>query len=232
MYQLNMAKTNTLSLQNLTTFSLIVIIVLLLFRQCGQGERINQLLSINHEQSVRIDKEGKKITTQTQNILRLEDALKLEILEKENYMKSIESQVKVGVSNVVTGKKVVYHDTIEKLVYVDTMDDEIYDEGVVFIKVPFTLQYNDTWTLLQATIGEDDFTIDSLITKTDLRVTLGYEKQGWFKSPKPIVEIKSENPNTEINIKSNVVIKEPKPFYKRTWFGVLVGSIGTFILMK
>jgi hypothetical protein len=126
----------------------------------------------------------------------------------------------------------VYHDTIEKLVYVDTMDDEIYDEGVVFIKVPFTLQYKDTWTLLQATIGEDDFTIDSLISKTDLRVTLGYEKQGLFKSPKPIVEIKSENPNTDINIKSNVVIQEPRPFYKRTWFGVLVGSIGTFILMK
>jgi hypothetical protein len=91
-----MEKTNIISVQNLTTFSLVVIIILLLFRQCGQGERINQLLSINHEQSVRIDKEGKKITTQTQNILRLEDALKLEILEKENYMSSIQSQGKEG----------------------------------------------------------------------------------------------------------------------------------------
>lgn len=209
---------------------LTAIIVMLSMKMCQQGIRIDSLTSLANEQEVRILADGTSIISQQQNILTLKDALKLEKLEKEKYMKSVQAQAKVGVVNVVTEKKVVYHDTVERLVYVDTSYDGMFDSST-FIKVPLVLEYRDSWNLFQGTLYEEEFVIDSLMTKNELRFTLGYEKQGLFKKAKPVVEVKSSNPSASVTIKDNVIVEEPKPFYKRVWFGIVLGVGGTLLLL-
>lgn len=197
---------------------------------CQQNKKIKRLSTITTSQEEQILKDGIKIISQTQNILSMEDAFQLKLIEKEKYMKTIQAQAKLGITNIVSKVMVEFHDTVEKFVYVDTSKNGMADSNI-FIKVPLRLEYKDSWNLFKGVLVSNGFFIDSIITKNDLRFTLGYKKQGFFKKPKPIVEIKSSNPTANIVIKENVIIKEPKPFYKKTWFGVLVGIGGTLLLL-
>jgi folylpolyglutamate synthase/dihydropteroate synthase len=198
---------------------------------CQDSRRIEQLQSINQEQVIRLGRNGEQIVSQKQNILTLKDALALEKIEKEKYMKSVQAQAKLGLQNTVSGKTVTYHDTVERLVYVDTSYDGLYDDTSVYIKVPLKLEYSDSWNLFQGTLGEEEFFIDSIMVRNELRLTIGYEKQGLFKEPKPVVEVKSSNPEAEVTIIDNVIIDKPEPFYKKTWFGIIVGVGATLLLL-
>jgi len=105
-------------------------------KMCQDSRRIEQLQNLNNEQVVRLGKNGEQIVSQKQNILTLKDALALEKIEKEKYMKSVQAQAKLGVQNTVSGKTVIYHDTVERLVYVDTSYDGL-DDTNVYIKGSF-----------------------------------------------------------------------------------------------
>ena len=200
-------------------------------KMCQDSYRIEQLQNHNNEQVVRLGKNGEQIVSQKQNILTLKDALALEKIEKEKYMKSVQAQAKLGIKNTFSGKTVIYHDTVERLVYVDTSYGGLVDDTTVYIKVPLKLEYRDSWNLFQGTLGEEVFFIDSITVKNELRLTIGYEKQGWFKEPKPVVEVKSSNPEAQVTIIDNVIIDKPEPFYKKAWFGIIVGVGATLLLL-
>jgi folylpolyglutamate synthase/dihydropteroate synthase len=200
-------------------------------KMCQDSYRIEQLQNLNNEQVVRLGKNGEQIVSQKQNILTLKDALALEKIEKEKYMKSVQAQAKLGIKNTFSGKTVIYHDTVERLVYVDTSYGELVDDTTVYIKVPLKIEYRDSWNLFQGTLGEEVFFIDSITVKNELRLTIGYEKQGLFKEPKPIVEVKSSNPEAQVTIIDNVIIDKPEPFYKKAWFGIIVGVGATLLLL-
>src|SRR5210317_1179416 len=99
-----MEKTTTPYRPNLTTLVLILILCLLTMKMCQDSRRIEQLQNLNNEQVVRLGKNGEQIVSQKQNILTLKDALALEKIEKEKYMKSVQAQAKLGVQNTVSGK--------------------------------------------------------------------------------------------------------------------------------
>jgi len=200
-------------------------------KMCQDRQRIEQLQSINREQIVRLGKNGEQLVSQKQNILTLKDAVALEKIEKEKYMKSVQAQAKLGIKNTFSGKTVIYHDTVERLVYVDTSYGGLVDDTTVYIKVPLKIEYRDSWNLFQGTLGEEVFFIDSITVKNELRLTIGYEKQGLFKEPKPIVEVKSSNPEAQVTIIDNVIIDKPEPFYKKAWFGIIVGVGATLLLL-
>jgi len=200
-------------------------------KMCQDRQRIEQLQSINREQIVRLGKNGEQLVSQKQNILTLKDAVVLEKIEKEKYMKSVQAQAKLGIKNTFSGKTVIYHDTVERLVYVDTSYGGLVDDTTVYIKVPLKIEYRDSWNLFQGTLGEEVFFIDSITVKNELRLTIGYEKQGLFKEPKPIVEVKSSNPEAQVTIIDNVIIDKPEPFYKKAWFGIIVGVGATLLLL-
>ena len=199
-------------------------------RECQNKTRIKGLTNQNHTQVEEVNQLGEKLLIQKQNVLSLKDALSLEILEKERYMKSIQAQAKFSSANFIKGKTVEYHDTVVRVIFVDSSDDKSTVDSNTYIKVPFDVEYKDSWNYFRGNIGKTSFTIDSLVSKNELRITLGYKKQGLFKKAKPILEGKSSNPNANIQIEKNVTIKEPKPFYKRTWFGIIIG-VGTTLLL-
>jgi hypothetical protein len=210
---------------------LILILCLLVMKTCHDKQRIQQLQNVFQEQNTRLTKNRKQIVSQKQNILTLKDALALEKIETEKYMKLIQAQARFGIKNTVSGKAVVYHDTIERLVYVDTSYDGLFDDTSVYIKIPLKLEYRDNWNLFQGTLGVEKWFIDSISIQNEIRLTIGYEKQGLFKKPKPIVEVKSSNPEAQVTIIDNVIIDKPEPFYKKAWFGIIVGVGATLLLL-
>jgi len=204
--------------------SILVLIIILLLLKTSANQKINT------ENQIQLIKNGEIIATQQQNILSLKDAVEAGLVEKEKYMKDIQVQTKVVTLTKVKEVLVPYQEIIERIVYVDTSYDGA-DSQFVYLKVPIPIKYKDTWNYFYGRVLEEGFMIDSFGSKNNLRVTIGHKKQGFLKKAKPVVEVKSDNPQTDIKIESNAVIEEPTPFYKKVWFGIIAGAAGMFLLL-
>lgn len=209
-------------------YILLIIIGILICLNLRQCSTVNNLLNQVDTFSVRHDKDGKLIATQKQNILSEKDALKLGLLEKDKYWKSIVSQTKAGIEIILKDKPVPYAVEVQKIVYVDSSTKDTF----VCIRVPLPVKYfnKDSSTYLVAEVRADSFYIDSMGMITDLMVTIGNQKRGFFKSPNPVVEIKLSNKDAKINTMTNIQIKKRTPFY-RSWVSGLIVGITTVLLI-
>ena len=183
-----------------------------------KNNTIDSLKNINSEITYEISKDGKYMATQRQNIMNLEDDIKSGLLEKERYMKNIKSQTRIETTTIIQEKLIPYHDTVE--VYFDTVDKRYW------VKTPAPIRYQDSFNLLSGKFTKDGFKLDTLETKNEFRVSIFDKKNGFFKKPTPVVEIKSNNPNTKTTNIKNVTIEQKKPFYTKWWF---VGSVGVLL---
>jgi len=167
-----------------------------------------------------IDKNGREIVEQRQQILSLKVALKQNLLEKERYMKSIASQTKVGTITKIEKVFVPYE--VEKKIYVDsnTFDTTYY------VKTPIPVSWKDSWNFFGGVVKHDGFHIDSFGSENKMRITIGEKKRGIFRKAEPKVEIKNENPKTRVTAMTNITIKQKPPFYQRWWF---VGSVALVV---
>ncbi len=199
-------------------YFLIGVIVVLLMLIWMKNNTIDSLKNINSEITYEISKDGKYMATQRQNIMNLEDAIKSGLLEKERYMKNIKSQTRIETTTIIQEKLIPYHDTVE--VYFDTVDKRYW------VKTPAPIRYQDSFNLLSGKFTKDGFKLDTLETKNEFRVSIFDKKNGFFKKPTPVVEIKSNNPNTKTTNIKNVTIEQKKPFYTKWWF---VGSVGVLL---
>lgn len=179
----------------------------------------NDLNAITKER----DKNGALIVTQGQQILSMKDALK--VLKETKNVSKVSQQTQMGTNSIIVEKKIpVYFETIR---YVDsaTMDTMNYME------LPYTFEYNDSWNNLQVTIDALDITLDTMSMRNNFTITIGEKSNGWLKESTPIVEIKSDNPYTDVTSVKNVTIKKKNYFWSTMLFGGVVGALTMLLIL-
>jgi hypothetical protein len=172
--------------------------------------------------TITINADSSIVVAQKAKIMSLEKSLKSKEVENTILIDRLKHQSKIKSTTKIIEKVIPIKS--ERIIIVDTNTFDSID----FIRVPYTLYYEDSFTFFKGTIDPLDFTLDSLIVRNDLIVSVGDKKGKWWQKTQPYVEVKSTNPNTEINV-SSVEIKQKKPFYKSVWFGALVGSVITLV---
>jgi len=216
---------------NIVLILALVVLILLNIDSCNRAQDTERrLTSVTEKFTVKVGKDSAIIATQAQNVLTLKEALALGTIEREKYMKDIVSQIKAEIGFSVKTIPVPYIDSVDRLVYIDsnTLDTSIY------IKTPLRVARHSKFFNFAGTVKSKDFTIDSFSMFTDLRVTVFEQKDSnWFRrnilgKSTPVVEIKSSNPDTKFKSMSNVQIKTNKPFYKKVWFGGIIGAAAAF----
>ena len=79
---------------------------------------------------------------------------------------------------------------------------------------------------IKSKVTKNGFKLDTLETLNEFRVSIFDKKQGLFKKSVPVVEIKSNNPNTKVDKIKNVTIERKSPFFTKWWF---IGSVGILL---
>lgn len=217
------SKVSWTSERKIYTGLILFFFIILFIQRCEN----NKLESLNFEQTKEINEKGELLVTQKQNILSLKDAVAQGLVEKEKYMKDIKAQTKVITKTILVNKVVPYHDTIERIVYVDSINGDTD----VYVKLPIRVEYRDSWNFFKGTFGCCEFTIDSMVQSNELRLTIGHKKAGFLKKPIPVVEVKSSNPNADVTIASNAIIEEKEPFYRKFSFGMIAGAVIMILLL-
>jgi len=203
-------------------FSIVVIAILiwLLNAISNNFDKVqNDLNAITKER----DKNGALIVTQNQQILSMRDAMK--VLEKTKNVSKVSQQTQMGTKTIIVEKKIpVYFETIK---YVDSATMDTMD----YMELPYTFEYNDTWNNLQVTIDALDITLDTMSMKNNFTITIGEKSNGWLKESTPIVEIKSDNPYTDVTSVKNVTIKKKNYFWSTILFGGVIGALTMLLIL-
>lgn len=155
-----------------------------------------------------VDKQGLLISEQEQIILSQKDAIEMNLLEIEN-LKKVNSQVSVVTQTIVDS------------VFIPFQSDTLKNFGLY-----------DKWYGLSGIVENRGVKLDSIYFNNDMRITIGYKKNGWFKKPSPIVKIKNENPYSRVVNMQNVVIDNPTKWYEKKGFLIGVGLLGGIVIMK
>ena len=155
-----------------------------------------------------VDKQGLLISEQEQIILSQKDAIEMNLLEIEN-LKKVNSQVSVVTQTIVDS------------VFIPFQSDTLKNFGLY-----------DKWYGLSGIVENRGVKLDSIYFNNDMRITIGYKKNGWFKKPSPIVKIKNENPYSRVVNMQNVVIDNPTKWYEKKGFLIGVGFLGGIVIMK
>ena len=179
----------------------------------------NDLNAITKER----DKNGALIVTQSQQILSMKDALK--VLKASKNVSKVSQQTQMGTNTIIVEKKIpVYFETIR---YVDSASMDTMD----YMELPYTFEYNDSWNNLQVTIDALDITLDTMSMRNNFTITIGEKSNGWLKESTPIVEIKSDNPYTDITSVKNVSVKKKNYFWGTMLFGGVIGALTMLLIL-
>jgi len=201
--------------------------VVLLSLFIGKNNAYLDLQQTNNTITKSRDKMGREIVEQKQQVTNLKLALKQNLIEKEDWMKNIKSQVKIKQVTQIKEVFIPFHDTIERMVYVDSNSHDTS----VYIKTPVRVSYADSFNYFGGRVLANGFALDSMGSLNKLRITITEKKQGLFKKPIPVVQVVSDNPKSEITDMQNVVIQEKKPFFQRYFFGVGLGAVLAILLI-
>lgn len=155
-----------------------------------------------------VDKQGLLISEQEQIILSQKDAIEMNLLEIDN-LKKVNSQVSVVTQTIVDS------------VFIPFQSDTLKNFGLY-----------DKWYGLSGIVKNRGVKLDSIYFNNDMKITIGYKKNGWFKKPSPIVKISNENPYSRVVNMQNVVIDNPTKWYEKKGFLIGVGFLGGIVIMK
>jgi hypothetical protein len=183
-----------------------------------------QKKTIDSFKGIVVKSDSATVIAQKQRIVSLEDAVKLGLIEKARLLDKINSQTHVKGETIIVEKEIPVK--VPVYVYVDSSTGEKFN----CVKLPVPIRYEDSFNLFCGELDSAKFTLDTLLVKNSFSVTIGEQKTKWWKSPEPMVEIASNNPNTKIEV-SSIQIKQSKPFYKTVWFGGVVGFLVAAILL-
>lgn len=144
---------------------------------------------------------GEAITSQELLILTEKQAKENALIENER-LKKIKSEV------------IVVTKTIIKKVYINIVDTfDIVDGDTVNSRLFNT---SSEWYGLSGKVLPSSVLIDSMYFNNRLTVTIGYEKQGFMKPDKPVVDIINKNPHSKVNEVYNLSIEKPKKMWYQT----------------
>lgn len=205
-----------------------IVVIILINRPPGRlPGQYEQFLAdtIQHFEQVLADN-GSIIATQNGQIGTLEQAIEaklitIEALEKAN-MDKVSKIISLTTEIEYLNLQLDYvPDTIYKY-------DTIQVAGNSYLRVPMPFQSSyDPWVGISGIVTVDGVTLNRLNIKQNPNIALGYQTQGYFKPPIPIVTYHDLNPNlTPITIQ-NVTISDPVPWYHSPWMrraeGFLMG---------
>ena len=168
------------------------------------------------------NEKGETIATQEQRILEMTKE-NMKLIQTVNDFKKIKGQVKIETVTEIKEVKVPYE------VVVTTYLDK---DSNLFVKVPLPFSKNDSFYSIDGKVEHDGLSFAKISIPNTLTITTGQVNGGFLKKDKYIVEIKSDNPYTDITKLKNTEFKPKTKFYKKWWFGFSVGAIATLFLLK
>lgn len=216
-------------------FLLIAVIGFLVWDGCQSKKEAkdfgNQMAEYNVKEQgfiTTIDRQGKKITRQTQIILTKNQAIQQGLIENTR-LKKIKSQVKIITRVKIEKEFIPFNDY-------DLFDDTWDEENLIVVPKPFKML--NEWYIIGGKIVKKGIEIDSIQFFNRMTITIGDKKpkgfKNIFKRRIPTVEIINESPYVSVEGLQNVVIKKkPKKWFQTTGFKVLVGfGLGIYTAKK
>ena len=168
------------------------------------------------------NEKGETIATQDQRILEMTKE-NMKLIQTVNDFKKIKGQVKIETVTEIKEVKVPYE------VVVTTYLDK---DSNLFVKVPLPFSKKDSFYSIDGKVEHDGVLFAKISIPNTLTITTGQVNGGFLKKDKYIVEIKSDNPYTDITKLKNTEFKPKTKFYKKWWFGFSLGAIATIFLLK
>ncbi len=216
---------STEQIGNLSRVVILLLLLYIIFIKPQKSDSID-ISKINTSFELTRQRDSSLIATQLQNNnLTQSQALNAGLLKMEDYMKNIQSQVRVGISTKIQDRLVPYSVPVEKIVYVDSSTNDTS----IYIKVPLPVEWSDSFNFFSGKVTVDGFDLDSMGSIVNLRITVFDKKQGFLKKRIPVVEVKTDNKNTTITGLNNVVIKTKTPFYKKVLV-VFTAGVSTAVI--
>ena len=182
-----------------------------------------QLVNINPP-TIKID--SAQVVAQKQRILTLEEALRLRLVEQTYLIDKIQQQTKIKAQTIIVEKKIPIR--TEKVIIIDSSNNSM--DTLNYVKVPFNIVERDSWYTLIAHVDTSYFTLDTLSVNNKISIVVGERKGKWWQKNEPMVEVKSSNPYTKIEME-NITIEQKRKFWQKPLFGALIGAIGMFLLL-
>lgn len=99
---------------------------------------------------------------------------------------------------------------------IDMKDDYIHKDIVDknFLRIPESFEYKDEWTTINGTVLKKSTLIDSIGVFNKFDAIIGSKKSeksfSWLRKREPVLELKSYNPNTQINYVNNITVDNKK----------------------
>ncbi len=168
------------------------------------------------------NEKGQTIATQEQRILEMTKE-NMKLIQTVNDFKKIKGQVRVETVTEIKEVKVPYEVTVTT--YLDK-------DSNLFVKVPLPFSKKDSFYSIEGKVEHDGVSFGKISIPNALTITTGQVDGGFFKKDKYIVEVKSDNPHTDITKLKNTEFKPKTKFYKKWWFGFSLGAITSIFLLK
>ena len=166
------------------------------------------------------NEKGETIATQEQRILEMTKE-NMKLIQTVNDFKKIKGQVRVETVTEIKEVKVPYEVTVTT--YLDK-------DSNLFVKVPLPFSKKESFYSIEGKVEHDGVSLGKISIPNALTITTGQVDGGFFKKDKYIVEVKSDNPHTDITKLKNTEFKPKTKFYKKWWFGFSLGAITSIFL--
>lgn len=175
------------------------------------------------------------------------DSIKMSqtIVEFENLSKGLKEELKsykegaslveATTNTVIRDIVLEVHDTIVvDYSRIDSSNCQYADSLIKeFQNKKFFYNFKDDWVAIKGSYSSNEVLLDTISMKNEFDVILGYKKEKWYKKRDPVVELKSYSPYTEVVYVNNVVTKDNRTGYQKTFnskpayfiYGVLSGFI-------
>ena len=228
-------------MKKLTPYIIFALILLaLIWKSCEDArdkeKLINQLSEYQlKEKAFEVKRKGDSstIAIQSQTLLTQKEALKLGLLELENDMKAIQSQMKQKTVTTIVEKQIPFIPDG----FADTSGLVRNEAGEVIrkdsVSVPMRFQLKEKWFAIDGYVRKDGLKLDSLMIPNKTIATVGYKKAGFLNLSKdPVVTFKNENPYVNVVGMDNVVIKNKRPFWKNPLFTIGIGVVLGQLIIK
>jgi hypothetical protein len=188
-------------------------------------EDISKKLENINPKNIQVD--SAQVVAQRQRILQLEEAMRLGLIEKTHLIDKITQQSKIQAKTIIVEKKIPIR--TEKVIIIDS-SNEMQEDTNFYVKVPLDIIARDSWFTLIGRVDTSSFHLDTLAVLNRLSISVGEKKGKWWQKNEPLVEVKSANPHTKVEIE-NVTIEQKRKFWQKPLFGALIGAIGMFLLL-
>lgn len=166
---------------------------------------------------IKVDSLTNMVAEKSALILTQQQAIKAGFLDKERLRKTNLTLVATNVQ--LLAEVSILKDSLKlpkEVLFVTVKDTSgTYDA----VRLPFEWQYQDKYLNLKTGIHANKTAYFDLKTTIEGNITVGYDKG------KPKAVITTTNPYVLIKEMDAVIIANPTPFYKKWWFGALVGGL-------